>query len=198
MVEALVVVGLAAATFASTSFDNFTLLLGFLSNEAYRRRAVVLGYAVSSVIMVLLAFVAAEAVEFAPARYVRYLGLVPLGLGLVGVYRLVRPATTDTHGATALRGGGGFVPVLIVMLANSADTFSVFVSLLADTREGLEIYALLAVPVLALLWSGLALWLLGKERIARTIHRIAGALLPFVLVLIGWYIFSNSPTDLVP
>jgi cadmium resistance protein CadD (predicted permease) len=198
MVDALMVGGLAAATFISTSFDNFTLLLGFLSNEAYRRRAVVVGYVVSSVVMVLLAFAAAEAVEFAPARYVRFLGLVPFALGLVGVYRLARPAATDAQRESAGPVGGGFVPVLVVMLANSADTFSVFVSLLADTREGLEIYAVLSVPLLALFWAGFAIWLLGKERIARTVQRMAKVVLPFVLVFIGWYIFSNSPTDLVP
>lgn len=192
------VVGLAGASFISTSFDNFTLLLAFLSNETYRHRAVMTGYVASSLVMVMLAFGAAEAVEFAPAGYVRYLGLVPLTLGLVGVYRLIRPPTADTGHPTVSRRGGGFVPVLIVMLANSADTFSVFVSLLADTREGLEVYALLTVPVLALLWSAFAVWLLGKERIARRVRRVASFVLPFVLVLIGWYIFSNSPTDLIP
>jgi cadmium resistance protein CadD (predicted permease) len=198
VVEALLVGGLAAATFASTSFDNFTLLLGFLSKDGFRHRGVVLGYVASSVVMVLLAFLAAEAVEFAPARHIRFLGVVPLMLGFWGIYRLVRPVAGEDVSSAQGRGAGGFVAVFGVMLANSADTFTVFLSLLADTAEGLEIYALLTVPVMAFVWSGLALWLLGRQRIAAMVQRAATVILPFVLVLIGGYILMDSPTDLVP
>ncbi len=127
MTPILTVVGLAAASFVSTSLDNFTLLLGFYGDERYARGRVLVGYLASTAGMVFLAHGVATAVETAPSHLLGYLGVIPLGLGLVGVFRLFRPAapTDEPRGGEAR----GFLAVLAVMLANSGDTLAVFVSL---------------------------------------------------------------------
>ncbi|HSM05705.1 MAG TPA: cadmium resistance transporter [Longimicrobiales bacterium] len=196
MLERLTVAALAAASFVATSFDNFTLLLGFFSNPRYSRRRVVLGYLASTACMVLLAYGVSTAVEQAPTRTLGYLGLVPLAFGLHGLYRLRRPGVgTGDADRVAER---GFVAVFLVMLANSGDTFAVFVSVFADTVEGLEGWILIAALAMAALYGLVARWLVSRERVADAVARVARLALPFLLVLIGLYILADTGTDVVP
>ena len=193
MSQLLAVAGLAVASFASTSLDNFTLLLGFFADEEYPRRQVVGGYVASVSLVLVLAWGASAAVEMAPTAYLGYLGVIPLGLGLVGLYRLVRHA-----GPVAVaqpQPAKGFFPVLLVMLANSGDSFSVYVSVFADTAERLEVPILAVVVVCALLAAAAARWLVTRSGLAQPIQRIATIALPFLLIAIGTYILIDTTTD---
>lgn len=196
MSQLLAVAGLAIASFVSTSLDNFTLLLGFFADDEYPRRQVAGGYVVSVVVVLLLAWGASTAVEMVPAGYLGYLGVVPLGLGLVGLYRLLRHA-----GPVAVaqpQRGKGFFPVLLIMLANSGDSFSVYVSVFADTAERLELPILAAVVMCALLAAAAARWLVTRSSLGQPIQRIARLVLPFLLIAIGAYILLDTGTDALP
>lgn len=197
MLAILAVIGVAAASFVSTSFDNFTLLVGFYADGRYARTKVLFGYAASTLGMVFLAHGAATAVEVAPAAFLSYLGLVPLGLGLVGVVRLFRGGSTDT-GSSTESAPRGFLAVLGVMLANSGDTLVVFVSVFADTAEGLERWVVGTAVAIAIGYAVLAQWLVERSRAADRLQRYTRVILPFLLVGIGAYILANTPTDGVP
>ena len=194
MNELVAVVGLSSLTFVSTSFDNFTLLLGFFADDEYPRRQVVGGYLVAVVVVLLGAWTASAAVEQAPSTYLGYLGLIPLTLGLVGLYRLVRFAGPSVPAAepTATK---GFLPVLFVMLANSGDSLSVYVSVFADTAENLEVPILATAAALALAYASIARWLVTRSGLAGPIQRVARAVLPFLLIGIGAYILLDTGTD---
>jgi len=191
----LAAVGLALATFVSTSFDNFTLLLGFFADDEYPRRQVVGGYLVSVVTVVLLAWAGSAAVEMAPTSYLGYLGLIPLGLGVVGLFRMVKGAEKAVARPSAVK---GFTPVFLVMLANSGDSLAVFVSVFGDTAESLEIPMLLTAAFAAIVYASLARWLVTRSAIGAHIQRGARVVLPFLLIAIGSYILMNTGTDVVP
>ena len=196
MTEWVAVVGLSALTFVSTSFDNFMLLLGFFADDEYPRRQVVGGYLVAVVVVVLGAWTASAALEQVPSQYLGYLGIVPVTLGLVGLYRLVRFAgpAVPTAEPTATK---GFIPVMLVMLANSGDSLSVYVSVFADTAENLEVPIVAAAAGLALIYAALARWLVTRSGLAGPIQRAARVLLPFLLIGIGVYILLDTGTDVV-
>jgi cadmium resistance protein CadD (predicted permease) len=192
--ELLSVIGLAVATFVATSFDNFTLLLGFYADDEYPRRQVAAGYLGSALLVVLAAWTASAAAELAPASFLGLLGLIPLSLGVVGLYRLIREAGSETV-STRSSPSKGFLPVLLVMLANSGDSLSVLVSVFADTAESLEIPVVLTVAACALVYSALARWLVTRSGIGLRIQRVAPVVLPFLLIAIGIYILLDTGTD---
>jgi len=197
MLERIAVVALTLGSFVATSFDNFTLLLGFFSDPRYARRRVLLGYVASTLGMVVLAYALSTAVELAPARLLGLLGIVPLAFGLQGLYRLWRPSIASGRTEDDEAGETGFVAVLLVMLANSGDTFGVFVSLFADTAEGLELWILISAVAMAATYAVLARWLVSHEGAAETIQQVARVLLPFLLIAIGLYILADTRTDAV-
>lgn len=194
MTQLLEVLGLAIASFLSTSLDNFVLLIGFFADEEYPRGQIVTGYVAAITLVVLGAFLAAEAVELVPASFLGYLGLVPVTLGLLGIYRLFRTAPSGGPEAVP-RPTKGFVPVLAVMLANSGDTLGVFIPVFADTAESLELPILLTTGVCALGSAAVARWIATRSGYAGSIQRVARVVLPFLLVAIGGYILLNTGTD---
>jgi cadmium resistance protein CadD (predicted permease) len=197
MLDRIAVAGLTVGSFVATSFDNFTLLLGFFSDPRYSRRRVLLGYVASTLGMVVLAYAFSAAVELAPAGVLGLLGIVPLAFGLQGLYRLWRPASSGGEEDGDVARERGFVAVLLVMLANSGDTFGVFVSLFADTAEGLEVWILVSGVGMAAAYAVLARWLVSHEGVAEAIRKIARVVLPFLLIAIGLYILADTGTDVV-
>jgi cadmium resistance protein CadD (predicted permease) len=191
--QLLAVIGLALASFVSTSLDNFALMLGFFADDEYPKRQVAGGYVLSVILVLLLAWMASAAVEMVPSAYLGYLGVVPLGLGLVGLYRLLRHA--GPAAVAQPQRGKGFFPVLLIMLANSGDSFSVYVSVFADTAERLELPILTVVVTCAFLAAAAARWLVTRSGLGLPIQRIARLVLPFLLIAIGAYILFDTGTD---
>jgi cadmium resistance protein CadD (predicted permease) len=196
MLPILVVVGVTAASFVSTSFDNFLLLLGFYADGRYAKGRVLLGYVGSSLGIVLLAHGAATVAETAPAHLLGYLGLIPLTLGLVGLVRLASGTTGEAEAPEVV--ARGILPVSGIMLANSGDTLAVFTSLFADTAEGLEIWVLATTVASAAAYAVLARWLVARAGVVRGLKRYSRVALPFLLVGIGVYILANTGTDAIP
>ena len=82
MESALPVAGLAVLAFAATNLDNLLLLVGIVSRAGQSFARVVAGTLLAAVVMLALCMGAALAVDFAPQRWVGYLGFVPVALGL--------------------------------------------------------------------------------------------------------------------
>ncbi len=196
MLAILAVMGLTVAGFISTSFDNFTLLLGFYADGRYAKGKVLFGYAASTLGMVFLAYGASAAVEAAPVRFLGILGLIPLALGIVGLVRLLRGVPNEE-----IRQGSrprGFLAVLGVMLANSGDTLAVFISVFADTAEGLEKWVVATAVGIALAYALLAQRLVERSGAADRLQRYTRVILPFLLLGMGAYILANTGTDGIP
>jgi cadmium resistance protein CadD (predicted permease) len=188
------IIGLALATWVSTSLDNFLLLVGLLADDGYPRHAVVAGYLVSVLVVLAVSWAGAEAVEILPPASLGYLGVLPFALGAVGLFRLIRrPAATVEVGHPPR--ATGFLPVLLLMLANSGDTLAVFVPVFGDTAERFELTVVLTASVCAVVYTSLATWLVTRSAVGEPIQRAGRILLPFLLMAIGAYIFLNTGTD---
>ena len=91
MAELATIVAITGATFATTNLDNLGLLLALFADEGFQSRDILLGYTLAALLVAGVAYGASTAVEFAPSRYLGYLGIVPIAVGLVRAYELVRP-----------------------------------------------------------------------------------------------------------
>lgn len=192
--EAIVVIGLTIGAFVSTSLDNLFLLLGFMSGLAGRPRNAALGYVGAMLLVLFLGLAASYGADLFPGRYASYLGFVPLALGLSRMVGAIRRATD----AKADRPPGkpyGTIGIGAVMLANMGDSFAVFIPLFAETREPYTFVILFTAFGLSLLWCFVALWIAEHPALQGPIQKWGGYLLPFVLVVVGLYILSDTGTD---
>jgi cadmium resistance protein CadD (predicted permease) len=149
-------------------------------------------------VMIALLMVAAVLADFVPTLWLGWLGLIPLALGLRELVRLrARVAGADATGADALPPIGA-VGIAGVLLAHSGDSFGALAPLFAETRRGLLPLIAAVVLVLTLLACALARWIVSHPRVGPAIRSVAPRLVPFVLIAVGLYVLTDSPTDTFP
>lgn len=191
--EAIVIIGLTMAAFVSTGVDNLLLLIGFKGQPSVNDRHVNVGFLGAFLLILLLGLAASYAADFFPSQYAGYLGVVPLAMGIFRLFQAVRG-----------RGGGptlGPVTILspwtvgVVMLANNGDSLAVLTSLFAETREPFTFLIAGTGILMALLWSGIAGWIARHRRFEKQVRKWSPYVLPFILIIVGWYVLSDTVTD---
>ncbi|BAC90443.1 cadmium resistance transporter [Gloeobacter violaceus] len=193
--EVLLTIALAGTAFASTSTDNFLLLIGFFGQPGCSRAQVLAGY-LAAVAGVLIAAKGLSLVsELAVANYLGWLGMVPLGLGIYQFTQIFRKPAVDDGAAPVPDGRAKWPAVGLVMLANSGDTLAVLTAFLADTKPELDWIVILAVLAVAAAEGGLAIRLVAIDFLRPIFTAFSRYVLPFLLMGIGIYILLNSPTD---
>lgn len=196
MQEAVIIVGLAMATFLSTSVDNLLLLVGFLGSPGFRVRSMVVGYVGAVLLVLAVGLAVSYAADFAPNRYAGYLGLVPIGMGIARLYRVLRhrgdPAEVAVTPVTR-----GALSVGVVMIANSSDSLAAFVPLFAETREPFTFLIVAVGAFLSLFWCWLAHWITSHTSVQKPLQRWGAYVLPIMLILVGAYILTNTGTDTI-
>ncbi len=145
------------------------------------------------VLFLLLGFAASIGADFAPGRYASMLGVIPIAFGMFGLVGLLRGAAPE--GAVAPPTATGTIAVAGVTLANGSDSLAVFVSLLAETDDPFSYLVVGVAGLLALVWCGLAHWMVRHDTLGALLERVAPRILPFVLIAVGVYILLDTDTD---
>jgi len=191
--EGVATVGVFLAAFVSTNVDNLFLLVGLLAATPDRPWRVHAGFVAAIAAIVVAGILAAQLADFLPLHLTGWLGVVPIGLGLFGVFRLVREGESAVESVAAT--ATGIVPVALITLANAGDSFSVFLPLFADTADGFLPAAAITVIVASLLWCALATWMLSHAAFGARLQREAPRILPFLMIAVGIYVLLNTGTD---
>jgi len=194
MILASVVLG--ATSFMATNIDNLVLLIGFLSGQPGRSRAVIGGFLLSFVVLMVAASGLGLAADAVPVEHLRWLGLVPLGMGLRLMWRGWRQQAPEVVVASKQRGVGA-LGVAGVSLANGGDTLAAFGALLGEGADGSLLPVVFGASLLALLWPLLALLLVGRAGWSERLGDLAERWLPWGLVFIGLYVLADTQTDVV-
>ncbi len=189
MVEHLLFAISAGVAMVSTNLDNLAVLLGLMLVMDNRRA--VAGFAVAQAIVLALALgVATGLSQTGLPAWIGYLGLIPLVLGLRGIWRQF---TTADQAEGEIK--GDVTSVVALFLSLSVDSFALMTPLLADSAPAFRLTALVGAACASVSLALIATWgaprakILGP-RVAR-LDRIA----PYVMVCAGLYILLNSPTD---
>jgi cadmium resistance protein CadD (predicted permease) len=179
--------------FASTNIDDLFVLLGFFANPKLKARHVVAGQYLGIAALVAAALVGALLTLAVPDRYIGYLGVLPI---LIGVWHLWSawhstddPGEVQTPTSCAL--GTGFATAAVTV-ANGSDNIAVYVPLFS--RQPLS--AILAIcgvfAVMVAVWCLAAQWLVYHRTLGAPIRRWGGRAMPLVLIALGAYILISS------
>jgi cadmium resistance protein CadD (predicted permease) len=190
-VESLLAVTLA--TYAGTALDNL-LVLTVLRATGAPPRAIVAGFLLGSAVVLAISAAGTGLTLFLPAHYLGYLGIVPVGLGVVGLVRAVRRRS----GESARPGRSDVGGIATLQIASSFDAIAAFVPLFADTERPYGLVIAAGFAAMALLWllvSRLLASIRGVTAALRPVERYAR---PIVLILVGLYVLGNSSSDLEP
>ncbi|GAA1749815.1 cadmium resistance transporter [Luedemannella helvata] len=175
-------VATAAGVFAGTNVDDLVVLtVLFLSARATGRPRpwhIWAGQYAGIAVLVAASALAALGLAVVPDGWVRFLGLIPLALGVKGF------VTADGSGEP-VPGVTGWVSVAGITIANGADNIAVYTPLLrtVGAADGLVITAVFAVGVA--LWCLAGSWLGAHPRVIAVVERFGRWLVPGVFVALG-------------
>jgi cadmium resistance protein CadD (predicted permease) len=177
-------------TYAATNIDNLLIMASLGAGRASRGQLVA-GFIVASGTVLVVASTAIFIDRVVPAAVLGYIGFVPIS---IGAYLLLF-ADTQTENTTSR--ATTWPAIAGLLIANSGDTVFALGPLFAesgsDARLGLSIgYALIATVWLLLILN-------VSQRVARsgTLGKLGHRIAPWMMILVGLYILSDSATDVV-
>lgn len=145
--------------------------------------------------VLLVSLALAQAADALPKDKIRYLGLIPMGIGGYHLAKLImRRLSADSRRPDAPSGPigvAGYVGFASALLANSGDSVIVMTPLFADLEPALVIGCFAAAVAMALLMSTLASLVAGHPAWSAKVEKISEWALPFILVGIGALIIAS-------
>jgi cadmium resistance protein CadD (predicted permease) len=195
--------GVGVAVFAVTDVDDLLVLVVLFADAAFRPRQVVVGQYLG-----IVALIAASALSYllrlvVPPEWVGLAGLVPLALGVKEGVRMIRARTraagdddeddeVRAEVGQAKRGAlmrvSRVLAVAAITIANGGDNIGVYVPLFASATIP-QILVLASVFLLMTgVWLALAWGIVANRLFGRHVRKVAGYLLPLVLVGLGVFI----------
>jgi len=183
----------AVIAFVGTAIDDLVVLAAlFLSRRISGRPlgwVIVAGQYAGYTAILALALGAAAGLRIVPERWIWLLGLVPIGFGVRGLWRL-RGADQTARQPLACSVSG----IAAIALANGADNISVFTPLFRSLHTTGSVLAAALFLAMIGLWCGIGAALGANRAAAATAGRIAHWLVPLVFVGVGLLIVVDGGT----
>ena len=200
MYGVLTIIPVAAGAYVATNLDNFALLVTLLARYNDRTSTVSAGYLAGMFILALAGYWIGAAAGAVPIEYLGFLGLVPMSIGAIGVFRLFRKVPEHLLDENRLRSteNTAFAATVVSQLGNGADTIVTFGALFADSAPASDIWIIVTLAVMAVVFVVVANSSLRHPGIKTWIERYAHLVTPFILIAVGAYIFANTATDMLP
>jgi cadmium resistance protein CadD (predicted permease) len=198
MVETLTALGLIAVSFAATNFDNLALLVSWLLATGHGVRQVLVGHILGMGALLVIAIAFGAGAEQLPLEYVGFLGVIPILMGVRGLYVIARrPSDVTEKDRGGERRSAGPLAIAATQVANGVDSILVLGPLLADSDRGADFVMITGFAAMVLIWFGIARLLEVRAARLRILERYGEWLAPVVLIAVGLYILDNTATDII-
>jgi len=187
------VLGLAAGAFVGTNIDNAAVTVAMVAAApAERAKRIALGQLIGFVLLVIGSIGMAALLYDISTRVIGLLGLVPLALGLRGLFLLRHEEGRSRVSRRAI--GSGLVAATVITIGAGGDNLAVYIPLFrvagfAGTAETLLVFALGEVLLtLFVLRAG------GHPRVRHAVTAIGVFAAPLLYCAIGILVLAEAGT----
>ncbi len=199
MDQLVAAVGVGIVVFASTNVDDILLLAVFLSDPAFTTRQVIAGQFLGITVLTAVSAACALLAVAVPAGFIGLLGLVPLFLGIRGLWRLRRAKgdAAEEEEPSTRAGGSPVLAVAGVTIANGGDNLGVYIPMFSSAPRLMPLYVAVFSVMTAILCV-LSYYLVNNPLLGKRLARYGRVALPVVLVALGLWILADAKTLIWP
>lgn len=200
MHEMLIIIGVTAAAFVGTNLDNLLLLAVMYSRYQKHAGMVTAGYFTGMILVAIVTMIIGEVGDVIPLAYVGLLGVIPMMMGVLALWKLFRSPQPEVVNS-AVTGGNRFAvffALISIQLSNSADSIITFSALFADSADPADYVIAPTFLVMVGVFSAVAYYSVKHPKLSQVLSRYGQYVTPFILILVGFYILGNTASDLVP
>lgn len=200
MIDVLIIVGVTAGAFIGTNLDNLILLVALYSRFPRRPGLVATGYVSGMLLIGAISISVGEGSGLIPVESLGMLGVVPIALGIMALFQLFKTSQTGATLKPASEVGNKavFFSVLTTQLSNGADSIITFSVFLAESTDATDYLIALTFLGMTCVFAWLAFYLLKHRKLSDVLDRYGHYVTPFILILVGVYILTNTASDLIP
>ncbi|WP_170760568.1 cadmium resistance transporter [Ruegeria lacuscaerulensis] len=176
-----------------TNLDNLAALLALMLVSGPKRS--IFGFLLAQFAIIGASLFVALGVDDVVPHWAGYLGVIPLGLGVLALIR--RRKGADVEADPHLETGASIIVVTLLFISLSMDTFAVLAPLLADSAPGFRTAGIVGASLAAASLATVAMFGSKAPFMSGTLARRLETLVPYVMICAGLYILSNSWTDAI-
>ena len=200
MFDVLTIIAVTAGAFIGTNLDNLILLVALYSRFPKRTRTVATGYVGGMLLIGGISIAVGEGGDIIPLESLGMLGVVPIALGIIALFQLFQSRQNGETGklASEVSNKAVFFSVLTTQLSNGADSIITFSIFLAESTDATDYLIALTFLGMTGVFAWLAYYLLKHRKLSDVVDRYGHYVTPFILILVGVYILSNTASDLIP
>jgi cadmium resistance protein CadD (predicted permease) len=179
------VLSASLATFAATNIDDAFLLTFFFARRIPPRRIIV-GQYIGFAIIVVAGLVCSWAALAISDRWIRFLGLLPIALGIKHLFH--KPRMESGQQSTE---DFSVLSIALLTMSNGADNIGVYVPFFIVGRNSLWLI-LVVYALLVGVWCFFGRWLGTRSVLLRLVDRWADRAVPIILISLGAYVFYSA------
>jgi cadmium resistance protein CadD (predicted permease) len=200
MGDAITIIAVSSGAFIGTNLDNLVLLVALYSRFRNNSKSVTAGYVSGMILIGIICLIIGLGGVFIPISYLGMLGVIPIFLGIIALLQLFWANQGTESSSVRMETGSRaiFTAVLLTQLSNGADSIITFSVFLADSTPKSDYLIVLTFLAMTLIFSGVAFYSLIHRKLSNFLNRYGKYVTPFILIFVGFYIISNTATDLVP
>jgi cadmium resistance protein CadD (predicted permease) len=177
---------IAITTFALTNLDDLVLLtIYFAHSEIYKTRDVVTGQYAGIFFLVVISLSGIILGEIIDKEWIRFLGIIPLYLGLKGIYSLIKNKNNKENVSLPNTNSTTMIKVALVTIANGGDNIGVYTPLFAVTPVYYVYLYLILFFIFIGIWCLLGKFLVSHDKVKNIFTRYGRTILPVFLILLG-------------
>ena len=171
--------------YASTNIDDIFVLMILLAQvKGAAKGKLIAGHFLGVGLITVISFLGALGLQQLPTRYIGFLGLVPIFLGIKACFR----KDEDSHSTV----GAGLIGMALITLGNSADNFGVYIPLFTGFHSLQRIAAAVSFILLTALWVWLAHSLATLPKLQNLISKYKAVAIPVIFIVLGVFIIWDS------
>jgi cadmium resistance protein CadD (predicted permease) len=182
--------GLSVVIFAATNVDDLLMLTAFFTDRSIPAAAIVIGQFVGMGCLTALSVIAALLAISLPDGWTRWLGMVPLALGirrssalLINNWKIEMNSVTQTSSIEG-RKKSQIVSVALVTIANGADNLGATIPFFATQISFIGLF-IIVFTLMTAIWCATSFFLIRHPLVASRIGKWGHILLPAILILLG-------------
>ncbi len=181
--------------FTSTNLDDIFLLTLFYGNREFKSKDIIAGQLLGISTLIAVSLIGSLIGLLIPQAYIGLLGLVPMFLGLKGIWGLMKGKPDDDEvNMDKDRGGNKLLTVAGVTIANGGDNIGIYVPLFATLTWSDKTTMIMIFLAMTVLWCMIAKYFVKHPYVASAVEKYGHIITPFVLVLLGIFILYENET----
>lgn len=181
---------ISIASYIGTNIDDMIINIFFFSlvHESKAGRKIIYGKYLGITILVLLSFIGSMGLKWIPMEYVRFLGIVPIALGVKEFIDTEDEEPQENYGIQDHKSINLLWKVAFVTIANGADNIGVYTPLFTGFQGIQYMIFILIFVILTGIWCWIGYRASKTSLFEDTVGKYKKVIVPLTYILLGVYI----------